>query len=263
MSFFSYNGKNVWYEELGSGKPLVLLHGNTASSNMFGGIAGQFAVNHKVVLIDFLGHGHSDRLSCFPADLWYDEGMQVIALLREKQYESTDIIGSSGGALVAINVALEAPERIGKVIADSFEGERALPAFTQNMAAERKSSKLDPGAVMFYKAMHGDDWESVVDNDTDAVVRHSREIGTFFRKPLCTLKTDILLTGSLEDEFVSALCPDFFERTYKELLEEIGYGSMHLFEHGGHPAMLSNQTEFLLLSEQFLSKPGTESLCNQ
>ena len=252
MSFITYNGKNVWYEELGSGKPLVLLHGNTASSNMFGGIAEKFADNHRVILIDFLGHGRSDRLNSFPADLWYDEAMQVTALLRQKQYKGADVIGCSGGALVAINAALEAPECIGKVVADSFEGERALPAFTQNIAAERAASKLAAGAVAFYKAMQGDEWESVVDNDTDAIVRHSREIGAFFHKPLNALGADILLTGSLEDEFGSALCPDYFEKTYKGMLDKIGHGSMHLFEHGAHPAMLSNQAEFLLLCEQFL-----------
>ncbi len=253
MSFFTYNGRNVWYTEAGSGRPLLLLHGNTASSNMFGGVAERFAAGHKVVLIDFLGHGRSGRPDRFPADLWYDEAMQVIALLRERRYESADVIGSSGGALVALNAALEAPELIGKVIADSFEGDRALTVFTENIAKDRALSKQDPGAVMFYKAMHGEDWESVVDNDTDAVVRHSREIGVFFHKPLRALKAEVLLTGSLEDEFVSALGPDFFLKTYGDMLSGIGHGSMHLFMHGGHPAMLSNQEEFVRLAEQFLS----------
>ena len=252
MGYFTYNNRNVYYTELGSGRPLLLLHGNTASSNMFGGIAEQFAINRKVVLIDFLGHGRSDRLERFPVDLWYDEAMQVITLLRERQYACADIIGSSGGALVAINVALETPELIGKVSADSFEGERALPAFTENLREEREQSKLNPGAAMFYKAMQGEDWASVVDNDTDALVRHSAELGAFFHKPLNTLKPDILLTGSLGDEFVAALAPDFFEKTYGDMIAKIGHGSIHLFAHGGHPAMLSNQAEFVRLSEQFL-----------
>lgn len=256
MAYFQYNGKNVYYTEQGSGRPLLLLHGNTASSNMFGSIAGQFAAAHKVVRIDFLGHGRSDRLNCFPADLWYEEAMQVVAFLRKRQYENVDIIGSSGGALVAINAALEAPTRIGQVIADSFEGERALPAFTENLAADREQSKRDPGAVLFYKAMQGEDWASVVDHDTDAVIRHGREIGAFFHKPLSALSANVLLTASLEDEFVSALGPDFFEKTYGEMLKKIGHGSMHLFAHGGHPAMLSNQEAFVRLAEQFLHHAG-------
>ena len=99
MSYFKYQGKNIHYEETGSGRPLFLLHGNTASSNMFYEIAGRYAGYHKVVLIDFLGHGKSDRLTEFPADLWFDEAMQVIGLIKTKQYGKADIIGSSGGAL--------------------------------------------------------------------------------------------------------------------------------------------------------------------
>lgn len=259
MSEFTYHGKTIWYAERGSGKPLLLLHGNTASSNMFGGIAEQFAKNCKVILLDFLGHGRSDRLERFPADLWFDEAMQVITLLRERQYQSVDVIGCSGGALVAINAALEAPELIGRIVADSFEGERALAAFTKNLVQDRAHSKLDSGAVMFYKAMQGEDWESVVDNDTDALIRHSREIGAFFHRPLCGLKADILFTGSTEDEFASALGSDFFEKTYEEMLTKIGHGSMHLFPHGGHPAMLSNGAEFVPLVGRFLSGEGSET----
>ena len=82
MSYFNYQGKNVFYEEMGNGSPLFLLHGNTASSNMFYEIAGKYAEHHRVILIDFLGHGRSDRLAQFPVDLWFNEAMQVIGLIK-------------------------------------------------------------------------------------------------------------------------------------------------------------------------------------
>lgn len=125
MAFFEYQGKQLYYQELGVGHPLLLLHGNTASSNMFYHVAEQYAKYYRVILLDFLGHGQSERLEEFPTDLWFEEAQQAIAFLRWKQYENVYLLGSSGGALVAINVALEAPELVGKVIADSFEGERS------------------------------------------------------------------------------------------------------------------------------------------
>lgn len=120
MAYFIYDNKKIYYKEIGNGKPLIFLHGNTASSSMFLEIVNFYTDIFKVILIDFLGHGKSDRLSIFPEDLWFDEAMQVIAFLKEKQYEKVNIIGSSGGALVAINVALEAPELVSKIVADSF-----------------------------------------------------------------------------------------------------------------------------------------------
>lgn len=258
MSYFNFENKRIYYSETGTGKPLLLLHGNTASSNMFYLAAEKYAPEYKVILLDFLGHGQSDRLEHFPADLWFYEAMQVIAFLKEKNIGKVDLIGSSGGAQVAINVALEAPELIGRVVADSFEGETCLKAFTENVAEDRESSKLDEGARMFYEYMHGADWESVVDNDTLAIVEHDKTIGKFFHRSLTELKHEILFTGSKEDEFISAMEPDYFERVYGGMLKKIEHGSMYLFETGGHPAMLSSADKFVKVSKAFLTTGKTD-----
>jgi pimeloyl-ACP methyl ester carboxylesterase len=254
MGYFTFNNKQVYYNEIGEGTPLLLLHGNTASSNMFLEIADRYKASFKVILIDFLGHGKSDRLKEFPADLWFDEANQVIAFLKEKDFRNVNIIGSSGGALVAINVALEAPELVSKVIADSFEGETPLKAFIENAAEDRELSKHDDNTIRFYQAMQGDDWESVVDNDTAAVIRHAKEIGKFFHKDLQAFKPDILMTGSKQDEFVSSIDPDYFEKTYGSMLAKMGHGKMHLFDTGGHPAMLTTQEEFYKKSMEFFGR---------
>lgn len=221
---------------------------------MFLEIAEKYKEHLKVILIDFLGHGKSDRLTEFPADLWFDEAQQVIPFLKEKEYANVNVIGSSGGALVAINVALEAPELLSKVIADSFEGETPLKSFTENVAADREFSKQDENAKRFYQYMQGDDWESVVDNDTSAIIRHEKEIGKFFHKDLHRFKPDILMTGSKQDEFVSSVSPTYFEKVYGEMLEKIGHGKMYLFDTGGHPAMLTNQDDFYSLSMVFSNR---------
>jgi len=253
VGYFNYNNKRVYYDEFGTGTPLLLLHGNTASSNMFAKIAERYRKDFKVILIDFLGHGKSDRLNEFPADLWFNEAEQVIAFLREKQYTKTNIIGSSGGALVAMNVALEAPDLVNKVIADSFEGDKPIKAITDNIVLDRENSKHDEAATLFYFNMHGSDWEQVVDNDTRAIIRHQQEIGGFFHKDLQSFKPDILFTGSLQDEFACALAPNYFETVYGELISKIGHGEICLFDTGGHPALLTNQDRFYLLSMKFFA----------
>lgn len=253
MSYFTFNDKKVYYTEFGTGSPLMLLHGNTASSNMFYEIAEIYKKDYKVILIDFLGHGKSDRLLEFPTDLWFYEAEQVIAFLREKKYENVSLIGCSGGALVAINVALEVPELINKVIADSFEGEKSLKVIAEYIQTDRENSKHDENAILFYSYMHGNDWELVVDNDTRAIIKHEKEIKKFFHKELQSLKPDILLTGSNADEFVCAIDPKYFETVYGKMLSKIGHGTIYLFKTGGHPAMLTNQDAFHQLSRQFLS----------
>ena len=252
MSYFVFDDKKVFYEEKGEGKPLLILHGNTGSSNMFAGFADRYSNEYKVVLIDFLGHGRSDRLSEFPADLWFYEAQQVVSFLREKNYQDVYLIGSSGGAMVAINVALEAPELVSKVIADSFEGEHAEAAFTDGLLKDRATAKEDPGARGFYEYMHGSDWEQVVDNDTSAILRHSKDVGDFFHKPISELEAEVLLTGSREDKFMYSISDNYYENVYGEILSKIKHGKMYLFDKGDHPAMISNFDKFYSLSIEFL-----------
>lgn len=130
------------------------------------------------------------------------------------------------------------------MIADSFEGEQPLKAFTQNVVEDREASKYEEGSKMFYEYMHGDDWEKVVDNDTFAITRHDIEISRFFHEKLESLVPDILMTGSRGDEFINLADPDFFETVYGNMIAKIGHGQMYLFESGGHPAMLSNPDSF-------------------
>ncbi len=252
MSYFSFDNKRIYYNELGEGKPLLFLHGNTASSNMLIEFAEKYKNDFKVVLIDFLGHGKSDRLESFPTDLWYYEAQQVICFLREKQYSDVHIIGSSGGAIVAINVALEVPELVSKIIADSFEGKCANKVFTENVIQDRKHAEQDENARMFFGFLHGTDWKQILDNDTNAIIKHEKEIVNFFHKSLRELRAEILLTGSKEDEFMSVVSNVYFDEVYGEMIEEIGHGRIHLFNSGGHPAMLTNQTEFYEMSMEFL-----------
>lgn len=248
MPYFKYKEKSVYYEEIGKGEPLILLHGNTASSNMFQSVLDLYKDKYKLILIDFLGHGKSQRIEEFPVDLWFEEGMQVIQLIEQLGYEKVNIIGSSGGALVGLNVALERPELVNLIVADSFEGEHAMKEFIDNLHQQREMSKKDD-SVRFYSFCHGSNWEQVVDNDTKAICRHAKEIGAFFHKPLELLETKLLMTCSKEDEFIGNFC----EELYSSISKKVPNSQIYLFERGGHPAMLTNPEEFAQIAKEFFS----------
>lgn len=120
MSYFIYQSRKIFYRQLGNGTPVLMLHGDTASSAMFEMLLPLYQENFKVILIDFLGNGKSDRVDEFPADLWITQAQQVIALIEHLKYQKVNLIGTSGGAWVAVNTALERPDLIDKVIADSL-----------------------------------------------------------------------------------------------------------------------------------------------
>ncbi len=244
MSFFKYNRKRIYYEEHGSGEVLVLLHGNTVSGKFFTPVIPMLAEKYHIITLDFLGCGQSDRMNEWSADLWYEWAMQVGALCDELKLSKVKMIGCSGGALAAINVALEKPELVECVVADSFEGLNADPKLTEQIRMGRISAKQNAGFRSMLKALHGDDWESVVDADTEAVIAHANSIGSFFHKPIEELKVKLLLTGSEEDEMFPK---GHYEKLFAEICERTGMAKSHIFVHGGHPAMMSNIDEFISL----------------
>src|SRR3954471_23013458 len=111
---FQHDGYRLVYDEFGAGpRPLVLLPGLLLSRKMHAPLAEALAArgNHVYVL-DFLGHGDSDR----PRDLARYTmpllGDQVIALLDHLELDEVVLGGTSLGANVALDVMTKAPERL-------------------------------------------------------------------------------------------------------------------------------------------------------
>ncbi len=52
-------------------------------------------------------------------------------------------MGTSGGAWVAVNTALERPGLVGKIVADSFDGRTLADNFSKNLVQERTNAKKD------------------------------------------------------------------------------------------------------------------------
>ncbi|QNM06321.1 alpha/beta fold hydrolase [Qiania dongpingensis] len=235
MSYFGYQGKKIYYKEYGEGKPVVFLHGNTASSRMFEPLCQLYEEGMKIILIDFLGHGRSDRLDEFPVDLWQEEARQTIALLEHLHCGKAGLVGTSGGAWAAVNAALERPDLMDRVAADSFDGRRLAEGFAASLMDERKAAKKDAQALWFYEWCQGTDWERVVDMDTRALVRCAEEESPLFCRPIGELQVPLFLLGSREDNMIRK----DFEKEYEEIAKETG-AKIRIFETGGHPAIYSN-----------------------
>ncbi|KVM10295.1 alpha/beta hydrolase [Burkholderia ubonensis] len=120
MAYFTSSERRNYFAVFSTGRPLVLLHGITNSGCAWGAQLGPFvAAGYQVIVPDHAGHGASGPLQApvSVADLADD----VRTLLDELAIGSADVVGLSLGGLVAMQLALEAPERVGRlVIANSF-----------------------------------------------------------------------------------------------------------------------------------------------
>jgi len=132
MGAFTYEGHRITFEEYGSGEqPLVLIHGLLMNHRMFDRLGAELAGRgHRVICIDLLGHGASDR----PEDLrLYSMPLfarQVVALLDHLELEQAVIGGTSLGANVTLETAVHDPDRARALFIEMPVLEDALAAVT-------------------------------------------------------------------------------------------------------------------------------------
>ena len=141
---------------------------------MFEFILPLYTTDVRAIRIDFLGNGKSERVSRFPDELWIDQGHEIVELCKKLNCGKINLVGTSGGAYAAINAALEMPDLFHKVVADSFDGNILPEGFANAVIQERQFAKKEEQARGFYEWCQGEDWEFVVDLDTEC--RHLHDL---------------------------------------------------------------------------------------
>jgi pimeloyl-ACP methyl ester carboxylesterase len=111
------NGLEMYYEVhgSGSGRPLVLLHGNLSTIGVdFGGIIPSLAKSRQVIGVEQQAHGHTADIDR-PLSIqnWTDD---TVALLRHLGIGQADLFGYSSGSGVAMEIAMRHPELVGKLV---------------------------------------------------------------------------------------------------------------------------------------------------
>ena len=111
---FEYGGQRLAYETYGDGPKLtVLLHGLLFSKRMHDELARSLADRgHRVVTLDLLGHGESDRPPDMSRYSMTEFGREVVALLDHLGAGQAVVMGTSLGANTTLEVASLAPERL-------------------------------------------------------------------------------------------------------------------------------------------------------
>ncbi len=108
------DGVKLHYLELGSGSPVILIHGYSGDADyrwFASGVAQELARNHRVIALDCRGHGQSDK----PHDpKAYGPRMaeDVIALMDHLRLERAHVHGYSMGGGIVTELLDRHPDRI-------------------------------------------------------------------------------------------------------------------------------------------------------
>ena len=105
-AFLDVDGARLHYSDRGTGRPVVLLHGNAVTGDDYNtsGVAERLVGTHRVVIFDRPGFGHSDR----PRGRVWTASRQAELLfkaLSQLGVERPVVVGHSWGAIVALAMA--------------------------------------------------------------------------------------------------------------------------------------------------------------
>lgn len=108
------NGVRFWYEEHGSGEPLVLLHPGGADSRAFGPNLDVLIAQFHVFLVDRRGHGHTpDTKDEYTFELMAED---TINFLEQIVGGQARLVGYSDGAIVALLTAQKRPDLVERLV---------------------------------------------------------------------------------------------------------------------------------------------------
>lgn len=118
--FITVDGVRLHYIERGQGDPLVLLHGNVTMGLDFllGDLVDRAARNHRVLVFDRPGFGHSERPRGRP---WSPEAQARLlhGALQQLGVQRPLVLGHSLGTMVALALALDYPGFVGGLVLES------------------------------------------------------------------------------------------------------------------------------------------------
>jgi pimeloyl-ACP methyl ester carboxylesterase len=122
VSYADVNGMSLYYEEHGSGQPLILLYGGLAAASMYAPIQPMLAKDRRVIAVDLQAHGHTADVD---RPLRYQTlGDDVAALIGHLGLAQADLMGYSFGAATALRTAIQHPHLVRRLVVVSAPCQR-------------------------------------------------------------------------------------------------------------------------------------------
>ena len=104
-----HHGLELAFETVGSGPPLLVLHGLFGSSSNWRGVARQLAATHTVHSVDLRNHGASPWADSMD---YADMADDVLQLMDRLGLQTAAVMGHSMGGKTAMALALRHPKRV-------------------------------------------------------------------------------------------------------------------------------------------------------
>jgi len=225
---------------------LILIHDNGQSSRIFDSELRFYSTYFNTITVDLTGHGKSPKGTDTYDNFWITNAEAVLLVCQKLKLKKVSVIGTGGGALVAMNMAFLNPDMVKSIIAESMPGLEPDNLYVEYLESYRKRSR-STDMKQKYQMMNGSRWEKILDEDTEMQKDFTGRSGQFLYGDVANLPCPVLLTGCPGYD----LLPDIEERL-KHVTDRIKKPQLHLFSSGRYPLFLSRNDEFRTVSLNYL-----------
>jgi pimeloyl-ACP methyl ester carboxylesterase len=209
-AYATVNGILLYYEERGTGRPLILLHGGLGAIEMFGPNLPALAAGRRVIAVDLQGHGRTADIDRpIRAESMADD---IAALIRHLGLERADVMGYSLGGWVALQVGARHPALVRRLVVvstpirrDGFYPE-LLALQAQVNASMAEGMKQTPMYQLYAGiAPRPEDWPRLLDK-MGAAMRMDYD----FSREIAGLRMPTLVVAGDADMFPPSHAAEFF-----------------------------------------------------
>jgi pimeloyl-ACP methyl ester carboxylesterase len=155
--YYNVRGIKLYTEVYGTGKPLLLIHGNGGNISAFSHNISYFSEKYKVIAVDSRAHGKSrDDRDSLSFEMMADD---FAVLLDTMHIDSAYVIGWSDGGINALELAMRHPQ---KVIKLASTGANLWPDSTGLIPSYWKQEQKEYNAkknTVFKTAKEKNDWK--------------------------------------------------------------------------------------------------------
>ncbi len=111
--YINVNGVNLYYEVYGSGMPIILVHGNSETHQIFDVLIDKLKEDYKVYAVDSRCHGKSEKTKTISYDLMAED---MIEFIKKLKITKPIFYGFSDGGIIGLLIAIKEPKLLSKLI---------------------------------------------------------------------------------------------------------------------------------------------------
>jgi pimeloyl-ACP methyl ester carboxylesterase len=234
----------MYYEEYGTGDPLLLLHGFGGCSQNWHDFTGELALKYRLIVVDLRGHGYSTNDQNIFSHR--QAAKDVFLLLEKLGIDHFSAMGMSTGGMILLHMAVSAPERLRSMVLIS-----ATTHFPEQarFIMKRASFATMPDEVKeMYRecAKRGDEQIVQLIKQFNAFYEDTHDVN-FTKQELSTITATTLIVHGDRDNF-------FPVEIALQLYRSIPRSSLWIIPGGEHVPIFNSSIPFVPTALKFIKE---------